>query len=83
MPHGSAELLRLTNGDDTREALHWFSDGEQRHALPMRFWWQTTLRRLTLGASGEEPVLVILQPFDKRSLDWRAILEAMPALFEF
>src|SRR5205823_6175223 len=45
IPGGSAKLLRLTNGRDMREALHWFSDGAQRYSSSMRYWWQTTLRR--------------------------------------
>ncbi len=83
VPNGEARWLDLTKGAEEREALDWFTDGAQRYVSPLRYWWQTTLRRLTLSRSGEEPVLVILQPVDESSLDWRALTKSFPALFDF
>lgn len=77
---GEAALLQLRRQDRDASALIWFSDGRERHASALRYWWQTTLRRVTLGASGEEPVLIILQPAEGRSLNWEQIFSALPAL---
>jgi len=67
---GEAMLCRFVRGDRAAEALYWYTDGEIRHASPLRYWWQATLRRLTLGVSGNEPILVIVQPFDEDPMDW-------------
>lgn len=67
---GEAMLSRFVHGRQAAEALYWYTDGEHCHASPLRYWWQTTLRRLTLGASGNEPILVIVQPFDADPMDW-------------
>ena len=70
---GHAMLARFTRSNRSVEALYWYTDGETRHASPLRYWWQTTLRRITLGAAGNEPVLVVVQPFDNDPLDWQRL----------
>jgi len=80
---GSAKLLTLKKNDRTVEAVFWFSDGTERHTSVLRYWLQTTLRRLTLGCSGEEPLLVILQPLTGTTLRWDRLLVCFPLLFEF
>jgi hypothetical protein len=40
------------------------------------------LRRLTLGASGPEPVLVNLQPVDPRGVNWLRLTEDLLELFD-
>lgn len=77
---GEAARLRLVQERREVEALIWFSDGRERHASALRYWWQTTLRRVTLGRSGEEPVLIVLQPAEGSSLDWERVFAALPAL---
>ena len=77
-----ARLLRAVKAGREVESLLWFSDGRTRHASAPRYWWQTTLRRLTLGASGPEPVLVNLQPVDPQGMNWRRLTEDLPALFD-
>lgn len=77
---GEAALLRLGKRERDAEALIWFSDGRERHASALRYWWQTTLRRVSLGRSGEEPILIILQPAEGSSLDWDRVFAALPAL---
>lgn len=79
---GDATLYHLKKGDKTHEALLWFSDGKSRYASPLRYWWQTTLRRLSLGKSGPEPVLVVLQPIEK-PVDWKKFLAEFPQLEQF
>lgn len=82
IPGGTACLLSLAKGNQKAEAMYWWSDGRTRHATSTRYFWQTTLRRLTFGNSGEEPVLVILQPGTATPLNWNSVLQQMPIFFE-
>lgn len=82
MAGGRGKWLRLRKKDQEREVIYWFSDGTNRHASPVRYWCQTTLRRLTLGSLGEEPVLVVVQPCGERGVDWRRILKTFVPLQE-
>lgn len=81
VPGGEATLLRTTQAGQTAQAVFWFSDGATRHSSLLRYWWQTTLRRMTLGRSGAEPVLVTLQSFGPNQPDWSTTAgEAIAAL---
>ena len=82
IPGGSANLVTLTKGNQTAEAMYWWSDGHSRHASTPRYWWQTTLRRLTFGKTGDEPVLVVVQPGSGGTVRWDALLDHLPILFE-
>ena len=64
------------------EAIFWMSDGRERHSSPSRYWYQTALRRLTLGRSGSEPVLIILQPWPGQTISWDDVLTRIGPLFE-
>ena len=75
--------VQLKKNDRTAEAMFWFSDGTERHSSALRYWLQTTLRRLSLGRSGEEPLLVILQPLTGTALQWDRLLVRFPLPFEF
>lgn len=61
LPGGTGRALHLVRGTESFDALYWFCDGATRYASFPRYWWQTTLRRLTLGQLGSEPVLVVVQ----------------------
>lgn len=79
LPHGEGRWVRLVDGDGKQlEALYWFSDGRRAFASPLRYWRETTWRRLTLGRSGPEPVLVLLVPAGDGAVDWRGWLERWP-----
>lgn len=78
IPGGQAQCLTVQRKSETMDAAYWFSDGHQRHTSFPRYWWQTTLRRITLGRSGPEPVLVVLQSND-RELDWPKLMPKMIA----
>jgi len=80
LARGSARLLHLRNGGETAEALYWFTDGNEQFARPLLYWWKTTLRRLTFGASGPEPLLVVLVSASASPPDWPALLKAWPEL---
>lgn len=78
LSHGSAVKVSLRREGAELEAVYWFSDGRRAYASPPRYWWDTTLRRLTLGASGPEPVLVLLVPAKERAPDWDEWLARWP-----
>ena len=80
-PYGHAALLTISKDKERKEALFWFTDGSQQYTSPMRYWWQTTLRRLTLGRSGPEPILVIVQPMNETPVNWDEFKASFPALF--
>lgn len=80
MERGEARLVHLRQGGRTAEALYWFSDGCEQFASPLRYWWKTALRRLSLGHSGPEPVLVILTSTGDASPNWGDLLRAWPDL---
>lgn len=82
VPGGEAARLTLTNDREQREALYWISDGRARHTQPPRYWGQTALRRLTLGRSGPEPVLVLVQANRSGSVNWEELPNRLPALFD-
>jgi hypothetical protein len=73
LPGGEASWVHAINGEREVQALFWFSDGAERYTSLLRYWWQTTLRRMTLGRSGAEPVLVVLQSFGSDQPDWTTL----------
>ena len=74
--HGEATRLKLEKSGETAEAVFWFTDGEHQFNSPYTYWMRTTLRRLTFGRSGGEPVLVILTTGGSPSADWDRLLHA-------
>lgn len=58
---GTARSLRIGDGKTESSILYWFSDGAKRHASIARYWRDTMLRRVTFGASGPEPLLIVVQ----------------------
>jgi len=82
VPGGYVRVLSLTKDSRHIEAVYWLSDGQTRHASALEYWWQTTWRRLTLGHSGAEPILFVLQPVNRESLDWELLLQQFPELLE-
>lgn len=83
VPGGAGKILSLRKDGEAREAGFWFSNGRERYGRVARCWWQTALRRLTFGASGPSPVLVLVQPLDDRAADWEKLPAQLPCLFEF
>jgi hypothetical protein len=83
IPGGNAALLTLLRGGAQRQVMFWMTDDRTRFAQPLRYWWQATLRRITLNHSGSAPVLVILQPVTAGAFDWHKLTESFPQLFEF
>ncbi len=80
MTDGEARVVRLRRGATAAEAIYWFSDCDSKFASPMTFWWKTALRRLSLGKSGQEPVLVVLTSTAQRRWTGGALVRAWPQL---
>ncbi len=78
---GRGEELILRRGAKDRAALFWFTDGKSAFSSPLEYWWKATLRRLTLGRSGNEPVLIMIQPLDSISqVNWKEITQILGPL---
>lgn len=78
---GVGEELQLSRGSKSRAALFWFSDGKKIFNSPLEYWWKATLRRITLGKSGEEPVLIMIQPLDSvPKVDWSKVVPLISPL---
>jgi len=76
--NGTAEQLLLSKGAQNKTALFWFADGTRNFSSPWNYWLAATWRRLTLGASGQEPVLIMIQPLDSTTdVDWSKILKVL------
>ncbi|TXI37711.1 MAG: exosortase-associated EpsI family protein [Nitrosomonas sp.] len=79
---GTIAFVKLKKDKIEQDALYWFSDGKTHYDSPLRYWWQATLRRLTLGASGAEPVLVVVQPLDDVPLNWKKLVQLFPQVLD-
>lgn len=76
--NGTAEQLLLSKGAQKKSAIFWFADGKSNFSETWKYWLTTTLRRLTFGYSGGEPVLIMLQPLDNvKDVDWSKILKTL------
>jgi len=79
--NGEARLLFLEKDGSYREAAYWFSDGKKRHTSVVRYWIQATLRRITMGRSGKEPILIMLQSAEEHPVNFRKIFDEFGILF--
>ena len=80
---GEAQRVDLRKRGEPAEAIFWFTDGDRAFDTSLTYWWRTTLRRLSLGASGAEPVLVVLSPVDDRPINWERLLAEWPEIGAF
>lgn len=83
IPLGDASLVKIRKANEEKEAMFWFSNGTHNYASPLRYWMETTLRRLTLGLSGPEPVLVLVQPVNHLTINEEELSKQFPPLFKF
>lgn len=75
LPHGEGSLFLITKMGIEREALVWFTADGKQFSSPLHYWIITSLRRLTFGWSGEEPLLIIVQPVDVLKPDWEQFIK--------
>ncbi len=78
---GQITQLEISKGDERSHVIFWFSDSGHPYNSPWRYWWEATLRRLTLGKSGPEPVLTFVMLLDNQKPNWQQFAELFPQLF--
>ena len=61
LSHGEGIFLHMRKGNQQSGALCFFDDGKRQFPSAISYWMRTSLRRLTLGASGDEPILVLIR----------------------
>jgi hypothetical protein len=78
---GKGTELVLHRGSKMRAALFWFSDGTIPFGSPLEYWWKSTLRRISFGKSGQEPLLIMIQPIDSIShVNWKEVTHVLNEL---
>ena len=78
---GSALSVTMTRNGETARTLYWFYDGAAPFSSVVEFWLRSTLRRITRGLSGPEPLLFILRPAGTPPEDWQAAANEVAPLF--
>lgn len=82
IPGGHAMLVDMKKDGRQIEALYWFSNEKEHYSSALTYWLQATLRRLTLGLSGPEPVLITVQPITSEKIQLDLLEEDFPELFQ-
>lgn len=78
---GKVRWLTMVEKGQVKNALFWFSDGDRRFPSMVEYWLRTTLRRLTFGLTGAEPVAVMIMPIGDGNIDRDLLLgNFMPLL---
>lgn len=78
---GEAEQLIISKNNREKSAIFWFTDGTSDYCSPWKYWWKATLRRLTLGRSGQESLLIMIQPLDTTTdVNWKHITDILSPL---
>lgn len=80
MGAGEATWLRAEKDGEVAEAVFWFAGSGVPHASLPRYLWSTVARRVSFGAFGGKPILVVVQSFSSQPLDWREVQELAEAL---
>lgn len=78
---GSATLVTMSRNGESSQAIYWFYDGETPFASVPEFWIKSTVRRITRGLSGPEPLLFILRPVGPPPENWIAAASEAAPLF--
>lgn len=82
IPNGNASLVNIRKGALRKEAIFWFGNGVINYSSPLKYFFETTLRRLTFGLFGHEPVLILIQPVNHETINWEALPDQFPSLFK-
>jgi Protein of unknown function (DUF3485) len=81
LKHGDGEELVISKNNREKAAIFWFTDGTIVYRSPFEYWWKSTIRRLTLGRSGQESILIMIQPLDTtKDIDWKKITDILSPL---
>ncbi|WP_372364696.1 exosortase-associated EpsI family protein [Candidatus Uabimicrobium sp. HlEnr_7] len=79
---GTIRWVKLQRKKQVKEVVYWFSNQQSTYSSPIRYWYETTIRRISLGYLYKEPILIILQTVDKKNVDWNRVLSLMPQIQE-
>jgi hypothetical protein len=82
LPKGKGMIVSLERDGVTKKFGYWFSDGKECYNSFFRYWLTCSLRRMTLGLTGAEPVLITIDVSGNAPCNWQAILAEHPALLE-
>lgn len=82
LAQGHATWLTTTQAGEEAQVVYWFTDGVHRHSSAPKYWWQTTLRRMTLGRAGAEPLLVVLQSSGAAQPNWTSAVNDVIAILQ-
>lgn len=83
MVNGTATELQIHQPDRKTEVLFWYSDGQAQHPSPFTYWIRSTFRRLTMGFSSEEQLLIVVQKLSPpQTTYWSTLFDAVPRLNE-
>jgi hypothetical protein len=77
LPRGSGILLTVHREKEQTQVLCFYDDGEQQFSSPFDYWAKTSLRRLSLGMSGEEPIFVMCKPAPNQGVDWNQVRRSL------
>jgi hypothetical protein len=80
--NGQSRYVLMGKKGESAEMVYWFTDGQKRHASIIRYWLQTTARRLSFGTFGSEPIMVTLQPVGNQRINWPRIMRQLPFMTE-
>ena len=76
----SYKHIRLTKNKSSIEVIYYFSNSNEIYSTKQRYLFDCSLRRLSLGWSGKEPILVVIQSIENQSLNWHDIIKVLPEL---
>lgn len=79
---GQVEKVTMVKGDQKRELLLWFSNRAHKFPSIYEYWYVASIRRLSMGYSGEEPIRIMVQPVDNDTPNWREFIRNFPPLWE-
>lgn len=81
LANGSAMELLLSRGNQTKKFAYWFSNGENSYHSFIRYWLSCTLRRLSCGLSSQEPILIMVEPYEGTNSTTLQFLEELKMLW--
>ena len=74
---GEATFMVMEKDGKTMEAMWFFDDGKRQFTSPLGYLLRTGARRVTLGRSGAEPLLVTVRTLPGESADWRRVRQIL------
>ncbi len=77
---GEGVVLTLQRNDESKEAIYWYTTGAMQHVSPWLQCIQSWMRRITLGNSNDEPLLVIVEAESPGTIHWNKTLNEFPEL---